>query len=176
MRREIAQQFHEELKFEFLEPRFGAQNLAFEFFQRRRGETFGAKQGLLALVISRYAIEVRLGYFDVVTENLVEPDLERGNRGALAFGGLEPRDHAARVERERAQFINFGAEARADHIAVARVHRWLVAYRGVDLRDQLRLWLHPCRKLTNDADAAGQPLEITDTLQRFCRLAAQVGF
>ena len=55
------------------------------FFQLRRGEAFGVHQCLLALVIRRRQVQIGLRDFDVVAEDIVEADLERGDAGALAL-------------------------------------------------------------------------------------------
>ncbi len=57
-------------------------------------------------------------------------------RRAFAFRGFEPRDHAARVRRERAHLVDRSVEAATDGIAVARIDRWLVADRRIDLRGE----------------------------------------
>ncbi len=67
---------------------FGFENLAFEDLQFGSGETLGVDQGLLALVIGGREVRVRFGDFDVVTEDVVEADFERGDAGAGALALL----------------------------------------------------------------------------------------
>jgi hypothetical protein len=137
MHSKVAQQPDKELQLEFLEARLRAQNLALEFLERGCGEAFRADQRLLALVVSGRALGVGFGDFDVVAEDLVVADLERGDAGALALRGFQTRDDAARVEGQRAHLVDLQVEAGADGVAVARIDRRLIADGGVDLRRQV---------------------------------------
>ena len=132
MQRKIAHQRDEEPEFEFLQPRLGAEDFAFQLLERGGSEAFRADQRLLAFVVRRHAVEVGFGDLDVVAEDLVVADFQRGDVAALALGRFQPRDHAARVGGERAQLVNFGTEAAPNHVAIARIDRRLVADRRVD--------------------------------------------
>ena len=136
VRLQVAQQLRENLELEFLERRFRRQNLALEFLERGRGEALGADQSLLALVVGGHALEIRFRDLDVVAENIVVADLQRRDAGALALCRLQFCDHAARAGREAAQFVDLGAQASANHVAVARIDGRLVGQRRCDLRDQ----------------------------------------
>src|SRR5208282_5961302 len=143
---QVAQQFGEELQLQLAQARLRRKNLAFQFLQSRRGEALGADQRLLALVVGRSAIEMALGYLDVVAEDAVVTDLERGDAGARARG-------------ERAQLVDLGVEAAMDDVAVARIYRRLVADGRVDLLDQGRIRRNARRQRTDEAAfAIAQPV------------------
>src|SRR5216683_389863 len=59
--------------------------------------SFSPDQRLLALVVRGHPVEVGFGHLDVIAEDLVVADLERGDVAARALGRLQPRDNAARV-------------------------------------------------------------------------------
>src|SRR5208282_3190268 len=156
---QVAQQFGEELQLQLAQARLRRKNLAFQFLQSRRGEALGADQRLLALVVGRSAIEMALGYLDVVAEDVVVTDLERGNAGARALGRLQLRDYRARARGERAQLVDLGVEAAMDDVAVARIYRRLVADGRVDLLDQGRIRRNARRQRTDEAAfAIAQPV------------------
>ncbi len=137
MRGKVAQQPGEDLQFQFFQPRLRAQNLALQLLERGGREAFRPDQRLLALIVRRRAVRMRLGDFDVVAEDLVVADLQRRDPRPLTFRRFQSRDHSARVQRQPAHLVNLGAEAGADGIAVARIHRRLVADRRIDLRGDL---------------------------------------
>src|SRR5207237_551441 len=64
----------EKLAFDFDDALVSGEDFAFVSLQLRRSEALGVDQGLLALVIGRSKMQVGLGDFDVVAENLVEAD------------------------------------------------------------------------------------------------------
>src|ERR1700693_4249358 len=71
MRLQLGLQLRENLQLQFLETGLRRENLALEFLQRGRREALGANQRLLALVVRRRAVQMRLGNLDVVSEDLI---------------------------------------------------------------------------------------------------------
>ena len=61
----------------------GAEDLLLVLLELRRDEALGVDQRLLAHVVGRDPVQVRLGDLDVVAEDLVVADLERADAGAL---------------------------------------------------------------------------------------------
>ena len=83
--RQLAQHFlaHalENFVFQFHAALFRAENFALHRLQLRRDETLAVRDGLLAMIMRRNLVEIRLGDFDVIAENGIEPHFERGNSG-----------------------------------------------------------------------------------------------
>ena len=86
----------EDLALELEDLLLGRQHLRFQLLQLGRGEALGVDQRLLAIVVRRRQVQVRLRDLDVVAEDVVEPDLERGDAGALPLARLDLRDVLAR--------------------------------------------------------------------------------
>src|SRR5260370_10254770 len=78
-------QVDEKLALDFEDALVGGKDFALVFFQLRRSETLRVDQGLLALVIVGREMQVGLGNFDVIAENMVEADFKRSDVGALAL-------------------------------------------------------------------------------------------
>ena len=64
---------------------FRAEDFAFHLLQLRRDEPLAVGDGLLADVMRRHLVEVRLRDFDVIAEDGIEPHLERRDAGASRF-------------------------------------------------------------------------------------------
>ena len=62
----------------------GAEDFAFHVFQLGRDVALAVRNGLLANVMLRNLVEIRLGDFDVITEDGIEPHLKRRDAGARA--------------------------------------------------------------------------------------------
>ena len=92
-----------------------AEDFAFHFLQLRRDVTFAVGDGLLANVMRRHLVEVRLGDLDVVTENGIEPDLERRDAGARDFVGLQFGNPILAAARGLAEFVERSVKSVADH-------------------------------------------------------------
>src|SRR5439155_2445199 len=99
----------------------GLEDFPFEILQLRGSESFRVDQGLLALITGRREMEVRFRNFDVVAENVVEPNLEGSDTGASALALLDLREVGAAVARDVAQLVEAGIEAVADGAAVGEV-------------------------------------------------------
>ena len=69
----------------------GAEHLRLILLERRRGEALAARDRLLALVVSRHGVQVRLRDLDVVAEHAVEANLERADAGARPFAAPPSR-------------------------------------------------------------------------------------
>ena len=70
----------------------GIQHLALIILELRRGEAFGVDKCLLALVIRGRQAQISLGDFDVVSENVVESNLQRLDARALPFARFDLGD------------------------------------------------------------------------------------
>ncbi len=74
---------------------------------------------MFALVIGGSEMEIGLGNFDVVAENLIEADFEGIDAGALAFALFHGGDDLFAVFADIAKLIEFGVIAGADHAGFA---------------------------------------------------------
>ena len=116
----LAPDGEEQVALEGLASFLGVQDLGFQFFQLRRGEPFGVHQRLLALVVRRSKVQIGLRDLDVVAEDAVEADLERGDAGALAFAGFDLGQQLFAVLAEVAEFVELGVVARPDQSALVQ--------------------------------------------------------
>ena len=116
----------EEFLFEGEDLVFGVEHFALVVLQLGRGEALGVDQGLLALVVGGREVLIGAGDFDVVAEDVVEADLERGDAGALALAGFDLGDVLLAVLAEVAEFVELGVIAGADGAAIGEVERRLV--------------------------------------------------
>src|SRR5213075_746430 len=82
----------EQLRFTFGDALLGAEHLRFVFLEVRRHVPLGAGESLPPLVIGRDALAVCVRDLDVVTEHLVEADLERSDTGAFPLARLQGGD------------------------------------------------------------------------------------
>ncbi len=99
------------------------ENLGFVLFQFGRGEALRAYQSLFAFVILRDQVQIRLRYFDVVTEDGIELYFERTDPRAPAFPLLDLRQHLLAVAGEFAQLVQIAIYAWCDHAAVGEGQR-----------------------------------------------------
>ena len=90
----------------------GVEHLALVVLQLRRGEALGVDQRLLAFVIGGREVQIGVGDFDVVAEDVIEADLERLDAGALPLARFDLRDVLAAVLAEIAQLVELGIESR----------------------------------------------------------------
>src|SRR6202030_2093712 len=91
----------------------GGEDFAFVFFQLRGSEALRVDQRLLALVIVGREVQVGLGNFDVVAENVIEANLQRSDVGALALALFHGGDDLLAVLAEIAQLVELGGKAAA---------------------------------------------------------------
>ena len=85
-------EFQEQLVLQLLRLLVGREDLLLILLQLGRDVTLGVLHRLLADVLRGDLLAMRVGDLDVVAENLVEADLERGNAGPLALFGLVAGD------------------------------------------------------------------------------------
>ena len=98
---------------------FRADDLLFELLEIGRDVALGVGERLLADVVRRHLGEVRFRDLDVVAEDGVEADLERGDAGALALARLDLEQDRLRVAGDGAQLVELGVDAVGDDAAVA---------------------------------------------------------
>lgn len=90
-----ADQRLEELGLPGRDPLVSLQDLLLVLLQLGRHEALATHDRLLALVVRRHQAEVGLADLDVVAEDPVEADLERGNPGAAAARAPRSGDRGA---------------------------------------------------------------------------------
>ena len=94
-------------------------------------------QRLLAFVILRDEVQIRLRDFEVVAEDGIELYLERADAGALALALLDLRENLLAVAAEFAQFVEIAVDAGGDHAAVGKAQRRLGDDRVLDALAQI---------------------------------------
>ncbi len=122
----------EELELALEDPLVGAQDLLLVLLQRRRDEALAAGHGLLAVVVRRDVVQVRLRDLDVVAEHAVEPDFERVDAGARPLPLFHLGDHLLARSADVPQVVELGVDAVANHAAVAGQRAGLVDQRLLD--------------------------------------------
>ncbi len=116
----------------------GIEDLALQFLQFGRGETFGIHQRLLALVVGRGQMQIGFGDLDVISEYIIEANLERLNTGACALARFDLRDVLFAIAADVAQLIQLGIVTISDRAPIGEIDRWLVGDRGQNPFAQLR--------------------------------------
>ena len=101
----------------------GIEHFALVLLELGRGEPLGIDQCLLTLVIGRRQVLVGLGDLDVITEYVVETDLQRLNAGARPFARFDLRNVLPTVLAQVAQLIELAIVARSNGPAIYHVHR-----------------------------------------------------
>ena len=91
---------------------FGVEHFALVILQLGGGEALGVDQGLLAFVVGGREVQIGAGDFDVVAEDVVEADLQRGDAGALALAGFDLGDVLVAVLAEVAELVELGDGSR----------------------------------------------------------------
>ena len=107
----------EQLIFQFHTAFLRAENFAFHLLQLRRDVTLTVGDGLFADVMRRHLVEIRLGDLDVVTEDGIESNLERGDAGARDFVRLQFGNPIFAAAHGVAKFVERSIEAVANHAA-----------------------------------------------------------
>ena len=126
-------QFLEQLQFALDDPLVGTDHLFLVFLQRRRDVALAARNRLLAVIVGRHRVQIRLGDLDVVAEDAVVADLQVGDAGARALAFLHFGDVLLAASADGAQIVDLGVEAVAREAAVAGEHRWIINQRRLDL-------------------------------------------
>ena len=101
----------------------GIENFGFVFFQLRSGEALGVDQGLLALVVGRGQVRIRLRDFEIVAKDRVELYLQRCDSGALALALLDLCQELFAVAAQVAELVEFGLSSGLNYAAVAEGDR-----------------------------------------------------
>ena len=123
--RHLAADAHKEIALEGLAFFLGIQDLRLQFLQFGCGESFGVHQRLLAFIVLGGEMEIRPGDLDVIAKDAVEPDLERGDAGALALAGFDPGHQLFAVLAEVAEFVKRGVVTLADQSTLAQKCGWV---------------------------------------------------
>src|SRR6476620_6036997 len=92
---------------------FGSKYLAFPLFQLRSCVPFRICKGLPALIIVRYSRDVPLRNLNIVTEYVVEPDLEVTDPGSLPLEFFKARYCLLCVLGDSPQLIQLGIKPAA---------------------------------------------------------------
>src|ERR1043166_4510707 len=115
------------------DPLLGAEHLGLVFLELGRHVALGARERLAALVVARHALTMRVGDFDVITEDLVESDLERADAGALPLARLQAGDVLLAAVARVLQLVQLAVEPGADRVAVLETRGWAVDERAGEL-------------------------------------------
>ena len=119
-----------DLKLELLCFFFGRERLRLEFLQFRRDIALRIHERLLSHIVRRDRELIRIGDLKIVSEDIIEADLELDARLFL-FLLFQLLDVLLAVLRQRAHFIQLGGEAFADVLAVLDVARPVLIHRTV---------------------------------------------
>ena len=126
-------QFAEQLRLDLGDAGLGIEHLRFPLLELRSDEPLRVREGLFALVSFGNAGEVRSGDFDVVTEHLVEPDLQAVDTGALPLFGLQSGDPVDGPVAHFPQFVQPAIVPGPDHPSGRQGNGRVGIDRGIDL-------------------------------------------
>src|SRR6266581_282951 len=115
----------------------GTQHLGLVRFQLGRDEPLGAGQRLASLIVRRHAVPVRVRDLQVIAEDLVETDLERGDAGALALARLEPGDVLLPAVASVLELVELVIVPGSDRVAIGRLGRRALHQRPGELVAQV---------------------------------------
>src|SRR5271165_3907191 len=116
--RDCGAQLGEEPALDFDDLLLRVENLGLILFQLRSGEALGAYQSLLAFIILRNQVQIRLRDLKVIAEDGVELYLKRSNAGPPPLPLLDLGQHLLAVARELAQLVQIAIYASGDYAAV----------------------------------------------------------
>ena len=136
-RRDLGPQRLEQLDFALENPLVGAEHLLFVVLECRGNEPLAAGDCLLAQVVGRDVVQIRLRDFYVIAEDPIEANLERRDAGARALGLLHLGDHLLAGAAYVTQLVELAIDAVANHAAVASKGRRFVHEHRVEPRSQL---------------------------------------
>ena len=105
------------------DPLLGPEHLRLVFLQLRRDVAFGPCECLAALVVRRNPRAVRVRDFEVIPEDLVEPDLERRDAGARALACLQRRDVLLAAVPRLLQVVELAVVTRPHRVPVGELRR-----------------------------------------------------
>ncbi len=105
------------LCFDLQDALLGAQNLLFVLFQLLGNVAFGIGESLFAYPRLGHLVLVCVAHLDIVSEDVVVADLQRGDARKLAFAMLYLRQIVLAVQSYAAQIVQFGRYAVGDDAA-----------------------------------------------------------
>ena len=103
-------------RLDFQDALFGAEDFGFVFLQFLGDVALGVHQGLLADPLRRHLVFKGVPNFDVVSEDVVESNLQRGDSGALGLPFLHGQKVAAAVARKTPKVVQFRVDSGGDHL------------------------------------------------------------
>ncbi len=106
--------------------RAGGERLVLEGLQLRRDEALRVLHRLAALVLDRNLVELALRHLDEEAVHAAEFHAQVGDAGAGSLALLHGEEEHTAVVLDRAQLVQLGVEAVADHAAFADHRRGLV--------------------------------------------------
>ena len=109
----------------------GRRQVAFEFSKLGRGEPHSLRRCLAVdeLFVLHQLFGMRVAHIDMIAEDIVVLDLERGNAGRLAIALLEGRDQPPAFVTQPAQLVQRGIKATAYKPAVPCQQRRIIGQR-----------------------------------------------
>ncbi len=130
-------QLQKQLVLHLLRLLVGGQDLLFIFLQLGRDVALGILDRLLADILGGDPLAVRVGDLQVVAEDLVEADLQRGDSRPLGFLGLVAGDPLLAAVGQFPQRVQRRMKAVADEAALAAGQGAIVRQRRVELAPQI---------------------------------------
>ena len=114
-----------------------AQHAVLVLLELGRDEALAAGDRLLAHVVGRHQRQVRAADLDVVAEDAVEADLERGDPGARPLALLDRRDRLAPAPARVPQLVELRVDAVAHEAALAHERGRVGHERPLDVRGEV---------------------------------------
>ena len=122
-------------RFEFGDALLRVADERFVLFEFERDEAFGVGERLLARVAFGDEVQVRLGYFDVVPEDLVVTDPQTLNACPRTLALLHLREIRLAVAQQLTQAIKLFRETRTNDVDALSPTRQLFTQRSADRFD-----------------------------------------
>ena len=144
--RQFGQQRRKQLLLKHQDTALGSENLLLVLLEFRRDIAFGSGQRLLAYPRLRHLVLVGIAHFDVVTEHVVEADLQRRDAGRFALALLDTGENLFTVRRDVTQVVQLDVDARSDDAPLLDLVRRI----GIDLP------LDPVAHLQAQVELVGQ--------------------
>ena len=153
------------------------ENLGFIFLQFRSGEALRAHQRLLALIVLRSEMQIRLRNLDVVTKDRIELNLQRSNARPLPLPLFHLRQHLLAVATQVAQLVKLAIHARSDHATISDTQGRFGNDRGIDALPKLAQFIEgPVKSLQSlRTQAAHSGLDCGNPPQR-CRESKHIAW
>src|SRR5208282_5853670 len=103
-----------------------AQNLRFHFLQLGGDKSFAVYGRLFACVVGGHGAQIRIADLYKVSENGIEPDLQRLDSSPLDLSLLKRRDPIFAADRGTSQFIQCLIVPFSKHASLFEQGRWLL--------------------------------------------------